>query len=116
MKNIKDIVFILSVRLNSTRVAQKMIRKFSDTTLLDIAISKILNSSIIPQNQFYVTTCEEPIINICNKYNVNIFRRSMKSANGDGTLKPSEIADWIGHHILKINTNMGWNLMDVYHC
>ena len=50
MKNINDIVFIIQARTQSTRVPNKMLRPFADSNLFEIAVNKILNSSIIPKD------------------------------------------------------------------
>jgi spore coat polysaccharide biosynthesis protein SpsF (cytidylyltransferase family) len=43
-KSLKDICFIIQARLNSTRVPRKMIKPFSDTTLMELGILKVLDS------------------------------------------------------------------------
>ena len=50
MKSINDIVFILGARINSSRVIKKMIRKFGDTTLFELAIQKLKQSKIPKDN------------------------------------------------------------------
>ena len=47
MKDIKDILFTVHARLNSTRVPQKMIRSFSGKSLIEIAIEKLLSTVYI---------------------------------------------------------------------
>ena len=49
MKSMNDVCFIIQARLNSTRVPRKMIEPFSDTTLMDLGIQKVLDSKIIKQ-------------------------------------------------------------------
>ena len=105
MKNIKDILFIIQARLNSQRVPQKMIRPFSDTNLFEIAIKKVLNSKLIPKDNFYVSIYEPELIEIAKKYNVNIFKRSKESANEESNLQ--KIYEWHNKlpykYIIKIN-------------
>ncbi len=91
-KSLKDICFIISARLNSTRVPRKMIKPFSDTTLMDLGINKILSSQIIPRENFYCSVYEDELVELCNRYNVNIFNRSKKSANGENSL--TNIYEW----------------------
>ena len=55
MKNINNICFIIQARTQSTRVPNKMLRPFADSNLFEIAINKILQSSIIPKENFYGT-------------------------------------------------------------
>tara|TARA_Y100001970_G_C14238459_1_gene863385 strand:- start:2028 stop:2714 length:687 start_codon:yes stop_codon:yes gene_type:complete len=92
MKNINDICFIITARLNSQRVPKKMSRKFYDTTLLDICFKKLLNSKNIPKKNIYASLYDEELKIIANKYNINIFNRSYESANNDNSLKT--IYEW----------------------
>ena len=83
MKNIKDVVFIVQSRLGSQRVPKKMLRDFNGTTLTDIVLTKLVNSTIIPNNQIYLSVYEEELIKVGEKYPINIFKRSYESANID---------------------------------
>ena len=67
MKDIKDILVVIQARLNSQRVPQKMIRPFNDTNLFEIAIKKVLNSNLIPKDNFYVSICE-PELNTTTEF------------------------------------------------
>jgi len=86
-KNIDDILFIVSARLNSQRVPKKMIRNFGDTTLLDLCFKKLLKSNIIPKKNIYASLYEEELKEVANKYDINIFHRSYNSANNDNSLQ-----------------------------
>ena len=92
MKNINDICFIITARLNSQRVPKKMSRKFHDTTLLDICFKKLLNSKNIPKKNIYASLYDEELKIIANKYDINIFNRTYESANNDNSLKT--IYEW----------------------
>lgn len=92
MKKIEDICFIIQSRLSSTRVKKKMIREFGGSCLFDIAIKKILQSKIIPKENFYVSVWEKELKDIANKYNVNIFHRSEKSSKTENSLQ--ELFEW----------------------
>ena len=46
-KNIKDILFVIQARTQSTRVPNKMLKPFGESNLFEIAIQKILNSKNI---------------------------------------------------------------------
>jgi len=70
-----------------------MIRPFAGTTLLDIAISKLVDSSLIPNENIYISVYEDELKNVVRKYPVNIFARSEKSANSEGT-PMTEIYEW----------------------
>jgi len=87
MKNIKDIVFIIQARTQSTRVPNKMLRSFADSNLFEIAINKVLQSSIIPKNNFYLSIMDQELIDIANKYEVNYFVRSEESTQEPVTLQ-----------------------------
>ena len=55
MKCISEVVFILQARMNSQRVPNKMLRPFGNSTLFEIAINKLLRSSILPkENQRFL--------------------------------------------------------------
>ena len=91
-KSLKDICFIIQARLNSTRVPRKMINPFADTTLMDLGIQKVLDSKIIPKDNFYCSVYEKELVDLCKKYEVNIYHRSEKSANGENSL--TNIYEW----------------------
>jgi len=87
MKNINDILFICQARLESQRVPRKMIRPFCGTTLIDILIRKVKQSSMIPFENLYLSVCDDELINIGNKHNVNIFKRSRESALAENSIQ-----------------------------
>lgn len=87
MKNINDIVFIIQARTQSTRVPNKMLRPFADSSLFEIAVNKILNSTIIPKDNFYLSVMDDELINIAKKYNIKYFIRSEESTQEPVTLQ-----------------------------
>lgn len=87
MKNINDIVFIIQARTQSTRVPNKMLRQFVDSNLFEIAIQKVLSSSIIPKENFYLSIMDQELIDIANKWGVNYFIRSEESTQEPVTLQ-----------------------------
>tara|TARA_A100001515_G_scaffold31593_3_gene24617 strand:- start:10104 stop:10787 length:684 start_codon:yes stop_codon:yes gene_type:complete len=105
MKNIGDILFVIQARLNSQRVPQKMIKDFNGTNLFSIAIDKVLDSEVIPKDNFYVSICEDELIDIANDKGVNIYNRSYESANNDNSLQ--KIYEWHDKlpfkYVVKIN-------------
>ncbi len=98
-RSINDICFIVQARLNSERVPKKMTRPFAGSTLLDICLSKLSNSSIIPKDNIYLSCYETEIKEIGEKHNINIYNRSKSSANEEKDMKI--IFEW--HN--KINLN-----------
>lgn len=84
MKNIKDVCVLISARLNSHRIPQKMVAPFAGTTLLDISLKTVLKSEIIPKENVILAAYEEGLISIGNKYDVNIFQRSEESSHSEG--------------------------------
>jgi len=86
MKKIEDICFIIQARLSSKRLPRKAVKPFADTSLMEIAIQKILKSKIIPKENIYMSAYEEELIDLGKKYDLNIYYRSEKSANDDGNL------------------------------
>jgi CMP-N-acetylneuraminic acid synthetase len=85
MKNIKDVLFIVQARTNSQRVPAKMTREFAGTCLFEIFINKIKQTNI-PMENFYASVCDQELIDICNKHEVNIFNRSLASRNSENDL------------------------------
>jgi len=92
MKNIKDVAVVIQARLSSQRCPRKMIRPFSDTTLMDLCIQKLVSSNI-PNENIWVSVYEPELIELCKKYPVNIFHRSEASAMSEGT-PMTEIYEW----------------------
>ena len=105
MKNINDILVIIQARLNSQRVPQKMIKPLGNSNLFEIAIDKVLQSTIIPKSNFYVSVYEEELITIAQNKNINIYKRSYESANNDNSLQ--KIYEWHDKlpfkYVIKIN-------------
>ena len=81
MKNIEEIAFIISARINSTRVEKKMVRPFGDSCLFEVALKKFLSTPLIPKENIFAAVGEEELITIASELGVNIFRRSEKSVN-----------------------------------
>lgn len=92
MKNIKDVVFIIQARTQSTRVPNKMLKPFADSSLFEIAVSKILESSIIPKENFYLSIMDQELIDIANKHKVNYFIRSEESTQEPVTIQ--KVFEW----------------------
>ena len=67
MKNLDDIAVIIQARLNSEREPRKMIKPFADTTLSDVAIDKILESKVIPKENFYFSVYEQELVQLGRK-------------------------------------------------
>lgn len=86
MKNITDIVFLVPARVNSTRVSNKMLRPFADTTLIDLAIDKVLQSTIIPRDNFYLHIGDDELISLAESRRVNYYKRSHESLQEPVTL------------------------------
>ena len=94
MKNINDVCVVIQARLNSERVPNKMIKPFGDTSLFEIACKKLLESSVIPKDNMYVSVYEQELIDIAKKCDINIFKRSKESALFDGDGSVSMMYDW----------------------
>ena len=93
MKSLSQVGFIIQGRLNSQRCPKKMIRNFAETTLLDLNIKKLVESNFVPNENIYISVYEDELKSIAQKYPVNIFDRSEKSANSEGT-PMTEIYEW----------------------
>tara|TARA_B100000674_G_scaffold480562_1_gene480321 strand:- start:401 stop:1096 length:696 start_codon:yes stop_codon:yes gene_type:complete len=94
MKSIKDVCFVIQTRLGSKRTPRKSIKPFAGTTLFDIAIKKTLKSKIIPKENLFVSIYEKELIDIANKYDVNIYKRSYESANEHGSGSSKLLYEW----------------------
>jgi CMP-N-acetylneuraminic acid synthetase len=92
VKDINDVCFIVQARLGSQRVPNKVIKPFAGTTLVDIAIEKVLKSKIVPKENFYFSVHEPELKAIGKKYGVNIFERSLKSAKSENSIL--DIYEW----------------------
>ena len=92
LKDVKDVCVVIQARLNSERVPQKMIRPFADSSLFEIGVKKILNSRIIPKENFYVSVGEPELVDIAEKHGVNVYHRSEKSANAENSIL--DIYEW----------------------
>lgn len=93
MKNIEDILFIVQVRLGSTRCPGKMIRPFAGTTITNIVLQKLKESNA-PLSNIYLSAYDEELKDIANFESVNIFHRSERSATWDGGKDITEIFEW----------------------
>ena len=81
-----------------------MLRPFGGTTLVDIALSKIARSTIIPHENFYFAVHEKELVSVGRRHGVNIFLRSERSAAGEDLLEVYEWHDRLPHdYVIKIN-------------
>jgi len=99
MKRLEDICFLIEAKSNSERLPGKIFKKFSQTTLLDVAINKFLSSPAIPNNQIYVAGHGEEVLDLASKYtNINLFKRTDNSVSDSATIRQIyEIFDHIRH-------------------
>lgn len=93
MKRIEDVCIIVQARLGSERVPGKMLRDFAGTTLVDLLLTKLQKSKVIPSENIHCSLYEEELKDVARKYNVNIFNRSEESANSEGD-PLTEIYEW----------------------
>lgn len=93
MKNKENVAVVIQARLGSQRVPRKMIKPFAGTTLTDIAIRKVLESKVIDKSQFYMSVYESELLDISAKHDANVYLRSEKSANSEGT-PLTEMYEW----------------------
>jgi CMP-N-acetylneuraminic acid synthetase len=92
MKNINDICIIIQARLGSTRIPNKMIKPFTNSTLVDILFDKLKKSSIIPRQNILFSAHEQELKDIAHKHNIQIYNRSLESANSEGPIQT--IFEW----------------------
>lgn len=96
MKQIKDISFIIQARLDSKRLPGKMLLPFSESNLFEIAIQKLVDSSLIPNKNVYLVLYDKELKEIAKKYPVNIFHRTEDSIKE--SKEPRIISSW-GHEL-----------------
>ena len=87
MKDVNDICFIIQARLSSERVPRKMIKPFADTSLVDIACKKILESKTIPKKNFFFSAYDKEIVDVVTAHGLQIYHRSEKSALSEGPMQ-----------------------------
>jgi len=92
-KTLDDICVLIQARLGSQRVPQKMIRPFAGTTLTDIALGTVKDCKSFPLKNFYLSAYEQELVDIAQNNAVNVFHRSEKSANSEGT-PMTEMYEW----------------------
>ena len=72
-----------------------MIIPFGDTNLTELMIKKILTSKVIPRENFYLSVYEKELVEIAEKYNVNVYHRSRESSFWDAGGAPLNICyEW----------------------
>lgn len=91
-KSINDVCVLVQARLGSTRVPNKMLRPFADSTLVDILFTKLKSSKIIPSENILFSAYEDELKEVANNHNIKIFHRSETSANSEGPIQ--EIFEW----------------------
>ena len=84
MKKLEDIAVLVQARLHSERIPQKMIKPFAATNLLDIAVEKMLTSTVFDASQLFLAVHEPELVEIGKSHGVNIFHRSERSARAEG--------------------------------
>ena len=93
MKNKKDVCVIVQARLGSQRVPRKMLRPLAGTTLLEIMFNKISQCKSFSKEDFFLSAWEEEIKFVAKKHKINVFNRSERSANSEGT-PMTEMYEW----------------------
>ena len=93
MKNKEEVCLLVQARLGSQRVPGKMLRPFAGTTLVDILFEKLSKSKSIPKENIIFSAYEPELKEVANKYGINIFHRSEKSAFSEGN-PLTEIYEW----------------------
>ena len=93
MKKLDNVCVLVQARLGSQRVPRKMNRDFAGTTLMDICLDKLSRSSYIPNSNIYASVYEPELLEVSRKYPIQIFERSEKSANSEGT-PMTEMYEW----------------------
>jgi CMP-N-acetylneuraminic acid synthetase len=84
MKSLNEIAVVVQARYNSERVPFKMSQgindyPFASTSLLDIVLEKLTKSEVIQNEHIYLSVHEEGLIQIGEKYPINIHKRSWET-------------------------------------
>ena len=83
----KNVSLVIQSRLGSQRVPGKMLKPFSNTTLVDILLKKVSNLKSIQSDQVYFCAYEKELLQTASKYPINIIQRSKKSSNEEKDIK-----------------------------
>ena len=102
MKDINEICVIIQARLGSQRVPNKMLKPFAGTTLTDIALEKTKRCAAFPIENFYFSVYEQELASVGERHGVNVFSRSRRSAQSEGT-PIGEMYEW-------------WDQLDYRYC
>ena len=75
---------IIQARLNSQRCKNKMLRKFDNSSLFELQLSKLNEFSQDSNYNFYCAVGEDPFFKILKKYeSIKPIDRNKKSVNSD---------------------------------
>ena len=85
MKEVDEICVVIQARLGSERVPNKMLAPFAGTTLTDIALDKMKECRSFPLENFHLSVYEPELASVGEAHAVNIFKRSRRSAQSEGT-------------------------------
>jgi spore coat polysaccharide biosynthesis protein SpsF (cytidylyltransferase family) len=65
----KSICLVINARTQSTRIPKKLVRDFGDTTLLDIALRRLL---LMKEYPCFLAAIDEEIVDLYNKSDIMI--------------------------------------------
>ncbi len=83
----KTICCMIKARLNSERLPNKMIRPFAGSSLLEIALRKLMDCKMLKPENIYLGAYEDEIKAIGQKVGVRIYNRSEKSVSHSATMR-----------------------------
>lgn len=112
----RKIAAVINARLQSTRVPNKVIRPFGDTTLLDIALKKLID---INADEKYLAACEDDILKIYEPYKKDIdllLRKpeSVKKGENPHTVSFEHYSQTKSKWIFIINLCLPFTKVDMY--
>ena len=90
----RNICLIVQARLSSQRVPHKMIEPLGEKSLFEIMCEKLSRPKTISPKDIFVSVYEDELIQIAQKYYLNIHKRSKESAYFDGDGSVSVMYDW----------------------
>ena len=90
----RNTCLIVQARLSSQRVPHKMIEPLGTKSLFEIMCEKLSRPKTISPKDIFVSVYEDELIQIAEKYYLNIHKRSKESAYFDGDGSVSVMYDW----------------------
>ena len=93
----KEITCIIQARImGSKRLPQKMVLPFAGTSLLRIALEKLMTCRNLDKNKIFLSACEDELKDIAKDIGVNVYDRPLQSVMENDEVQPSmrDVFSW----------------------